>query len=254
MTAPYGRGTQVLRHDVATTAAAVRDLLRAELLRGDYDQCPLPDEATLQRGHRASRGAVRAALELLREEGLVTRLRGAGTFVAGQRTLHRLDQLHGLDPVAEPVVHEVTGRRVLGAHSVLPDLLGVAPGNPVLRLDRRTSIGTEVVGAWTSYLPLELAAPVADPEADLSGDYYDALEHLLGRPIGRSEHTTEAVAADAALVPALGVPLGAPVLWLERVVHLADGTPLDVGVGRFRGDRLRLSSTRHRVHPRSWPQ
>lgn len=238
--------TRALRQDVAETAAAVRDLLRAELLRGDHDASALPDEASIQRAHGASRGAVRAALELLREEGLVERLRGAGTFVAARKTLHRLERLHGLDPAAGPVLHEVLTRQVLGAHSVLTDLLQVAPGAPVLRLDRRTRVGAEVVGVWTSYLPMSLASPLAEPSADLRGDYYDALERLLGRVIGHSELVTEAVFADGAVAPALGVPLGAPVLRLERVVFLADGTPLDVGVGRFRGDRMRLSSTRHR--------
>jgi DNA-binding GntR family transcriptional regulator len=44
----------------------------------------------------------------------------------------------------------------------------------------------------------------------------------------------------------LEVRTGAPVLRLERLLHLSDGQPLEFGVGRFRGDRLTLSSTRHR--------
>lgn len=234
------------RQSVALAAGAVRDLLRAELLRGDYDQRALPEESELQRRHGASRGAVRAALELLREEGLVERLRGAGTFVRGQRMRHRQDSLHGLDSGGLPVTHEVIDLQVQRAHGVQAELLRLPVGSSVLRLDRRTSAGGEVVGLWTSYLPLSLAAPLTAPTADLCGDYYDALERLLGCRIGLAENVTEAVLADLAVAPALGVPVGSPVLRLERLVRLEDGTPLDMGVGRFRGDRLRLLSTRTR--------
>jgi GntR family transcriptional regulator len=239
-------GSRSGRQNVALAAGAVRDLLRAELLRGDYDRRALPQESELQRTHGASRGAVRAALELLREEGLVERLRGAGTFVRGQRLRHQQESLHGLDSGGPPVAHEVLGLQVQPAHSVQPALLRIPVGSPVLRLDRRTSVGGEVVGLWTSYLPLPLAAPLTDRAVDLSGDYYDALERLLGRRIGSAENATEAVLADIVVAPALGVPVGSPVLRLERLVQLEDGTPLDMGVGRFRGDRLRLLSTRTR--------
>jgi len=235
-----------LRQDVATAATAVRDLLRAELLRGDYDERALPDEAALQRTHGASRGAVRAALELLRDEGLVERLRGLGTFVAAHKTLHRFEELRGLAPSGDPVVHEVLGRQVVAAHSVLTGFLDLPLGAPVLRLDRRTRVAGQTVGVWTSYLPLHLAEPLARADVDLAGDYYDTLERLVGRPIDRGEVTTEAVAADEVVAGLLGLRPGAPVLRLERMVHLVGGEVLDYGVGRFRGDRLRLSGTQRR--------
>lgn len=205
-----------------------------------YDEQALPDEGELQHTYRASRGAVRAALELLRDEGLVERMRGAGTFVAARKTMHRADGLHGLDRPPGAVVHEVLLRQVVPAHGVLVDILRVPPASPVLRLDRRTRVGTEHVALWTSYLRLPLAEPLADPAADLAGDFYDAVERLLGRRLGPSEMTTEAVLADGLVARSLHIPVGAPVLRLERVLLLHDGEPLEFGVGRFRGDRLTL--------------
>lgn len=239
------------RRDVATTAAALRDLLRTKLLLGYYDDRPLPDEAALQRLHRASRGAVRAALTLLRDEGLIERSQGSGTFVAAPKATNPLNELRGLQASfgGDRVHHEVLGCEVLGAPDIVAQLLDLHVGSDVVRLDRRTTASGNAVGVWTNYLALEIGAPLAVPGVDLSGDYYDALERVLGLAIAYANLSTEAVAADAVVAAALRVPVGAPLLRLERVVHLADGRPVDFGVGRFRGDRLRLSGMQVRRRP-----
>jgi GntR family transcriptional regulator len=241
------------RRDVATTAAAVRDLLRTKVLQGHYDDRPLPDESALQRLHGASRGAVRAALALLRDEGLVERHQGSGTFVAAQKAEHPSDELRALHTSAdgERIVHEVLGREVITAPDIVAELLELPPGSRVVRLDRRTAAVNEMVGVWTTYLSVEYGLPLMSPDIDLSGDYYDVLEQLVGEPIAYSAQSTEAVAADVVVAAVLNVPIGVPLLRLERVVHLADGRPVDFGVGRLRGDRLRLSSTQLRRRPRA---
>ena len=237
---------------MATTAAAVRDLLRTQVLQGRYDDRPLPDELALQRLHGASRGAVRAALELLRDEGLIQRHQGSGTFVAALKATHRSDRLHALQTsgTGERITHEGLGCEVLPAPDVVAELLDLPAGHPLVR---RTVSGTEVVGVWTAYLAVEHGAPLTTGAVDLRGDYYDVLEQLVGEPIGYAAMSTEAVAAAAVVAAALAVPVGAPLLRMERVVHLADGRPVDFGVGRLRGDRVRLSNIQRRRSARTAP-
>jgi GntR family transcriptional regulator len=237
---PAGR-----RRDLAGATAAVRDLLRAKVLNGYYDSRPLPDEAALQLLHSASRGAVRAALALLKDEGLIERYQGSGTFVVAQKATNRFDELSGLRGRG-PVIHEVLNREVLGAPDIVADLLELQVGIPVLRLDRRTVAAGEPVGVWTNYLPLALGGPLADPASDLSGEYYRALESLCGLELGHADVCVEAVVADAVVAARLDIPVGSALMRLERVVHLADGRPVDFGVGRLRGDRLRMSGTQVR--------
>lgn len=243
------------RRRVATTAAAVRDLLRTQVLQGRYDDRPLPDELALQRLHGTSRGAVRAALELLRDEGLIQRHQGSGTFVAALKATHRSDRLHALQTsgTGERITHEGLGCEVLPAPDVVAELLDLPAGHPLVRLDRRTVSGPEVVGVWTTYLAVEHGAPLTTGAVDLRGDYYDVLEQLVGEPIGYATMSTEAVAADPVVAEALTVPVGAPLLRMERVVHLADGRPVDFGVGRLRGDRVRLSNIQRRRSARAAP-
>lgn len=250
MTAAYPiqrRRQRAPRRDVVAAAAAVRDLLRTKVLLGYYDNRPLPDEAALQLAHRASRGAVRAALALLRDEGLIERYQGSGTFVVAHKAINRFDELSGLRG-GDRVGHEVLDCEVLPTPDIVAELLNLDVGTEVLRLDRRTTASGEAVGVWTNYLPLELGAPLARPGADLSGEYYHALERLCGLAVAYANLSTEAVAADPMVAATLNIPVGAPLLRLERVVYLADGRPVDFGVGRIRGDRLRMSGTqvRHR--------
>ncbi len=235
------------RSDVATSAADLRDVLRAEVLDPSGGDRLLPDERTLQRVYGASRGAVRGALDLLRAEGLVTRLPGQGTSAVGRGAHHRVDDLRSISTLGGPVRHEVVLRRTVTAQGPVAALLDLTAGAPALRLDRRTVADGEPVGAWTSYLPLDVAAPLLEcPASDLAGDYYEALERVLGVACDHEDLTTEAVAADDVVAAVLGVAVGVPVLRLERVLRLADGRPLEFGVGRFRGDRLRLSVRRRR--------
>jgi GntR family transcriptional regulator len=142
---------------------------------------------------------------------------------------------------------------VLPAPDVVAELLDLPAGHPLVRLDRRTVSGPEVVGVWTTYLAVEHGAPLTTGAVDLRGDYYDVLEQLVGEPIGYATMSTEAVAADPVVAEALTVPVGAPLLRMERVVHLADGRPVDFGVGRLRGDRVRLSNIQRRRSARAAP-
>lgn len=58
------------------------ELLRAAIVGGTYRPGDrLPSEPTLQQEHGLARDTVRAAVRVLRDEGLVVTLPGRGTFV-----------------------------------------------------------------------------------------------------------------------------------------------------------------------------
>jgi GntR family transcriptional regulator len=57
-------------------------ILRRGIESGIYgSRDPLPSESTLQEEHGVSRGTVRRALDILRDEGLIITITGRGTFV-----------------------------------------------------------------------------------------------------------------------------------------------------------------------------
>lgn len=57
-------------------------ILRRMIESGELPvRAPLPSESYLQQQHGVSRGTVRAAVGILRDEGLVVTIGGRGTFV-----------------------------------------------------------------------------------------------------------------------------------------------------------------------------
>ena len=80
----------------ADRARQVADVLRAQILRGDYPHRTLPDERALMLEFGESRNTVRDALDLLRCDGLVERQQGVGTLVTAQKYAHGLNRLMGL--------------------------------------------------------------------------------------------------------------------------------------------------------------
>jgi GntR family transcriptional regulator len=57
-------------------------IIRGMIASGDLPpRTPLPSESYLQHEHEVSRGTVRLAMGMLRDEGLVVTIKGRGTFV-----------------------------------------------------------------------------------------------------------------------------------------------------------------------------
>ena len=81
----YSKAFDELEHDLR------RDIYRRQMLPGEK----LSSELQLARKYRISRSTVRKALDSLAEEGLITRVRGSGTFVADKKLDMRL---HSFSP------------------------------------------------------------------------------------------------------------------------------------------------------------
>ena len=126
-------------HRRADPARWLRDALRGQILAGVYGASPLPSEYELGHEFGVSRNVVRESLRLLRVEGLVERIPGAGTFVVAGRAVHGLDRLRGLaesfpDHPGRPgrVLNEVLVADVVEASAYVSDQLELPAGARVV--------------------------------------------------------------------------------------------------------------------------
>ena len=231
----------------AERARQLADVLRQQITDGAFADGTLPDERDLGRGFGASRNAVRDALALLREEGLITRRRGVGTTVLLPKYGHGLDRLTGRGTVTNEV-------RVAAEVPVLPAAIAarleVPAGAGGVYVERLRWLDGLPLSLDTSYLTAGIGRAVLT--GDLRGrDVFRLIEEAAGVPLGRAEMAVHAVNADPGTARLLGIEPGAAVFALERLTRLADGRPVDTESIRIRADRMTLRATLGRGGPRT---
>jgi GntR family transcriptional regulator len=232
-------------------ARHIRDLLRNEIRSGVHGRGLLPTEAELALRFGSTRNALRDALDLLRTEGLIERVPGAGTFVLKANVVQHIDRLEGLAESQENghrrVSVKVLDAGLLVASDAVASRLEVPTGSDVLFLERRLCLDNEPVSVWSSYLPADLADGLV--AADLSLDFYELLEHRLGVKVGTAEWVTAATLADESVAEILEVQPGAAVLLIERLMRHVSGRPLEFGFVYLRGDSMQFATLLTRSGP-----
>jgi GntR family transcriptional regulator len=232
----------------------VRDVLRQDLETLSADTGVLPDERLLALQLGTSRNAVREALNLLRDEGLVERRQGRGTLVIAPPVLagsgsHGL--VNRLDGGRERVQYEPLWHYEVPATGTVARRLCLGVGDPVLVLERLTIVDGVRTCLWTTYLRPEDGRKVAATSS--GGDGFQLIEQALGISLARVEMSVEAVLADESVADLLDVRVGQPLLRFERVVLDSAGETVAVGFGRAPGSRMGMHSSFDRT-PRPDPR
>lgn len=202
-----------------TIAGELRDQVAAgELIQGAV----LPSEAELARAYEVSRVTVRKALEVLRDEGLVSSRQGFGWFVAGDRIRQSLGALSTIEGQLTEQ-GRVAERRVLSFGFVL------APsGEEVLEAVRVNLADGRPFALVTVWCPAELGSALSRDDVE-SATFYE----LLPVEFGGATQTIGAALADAHDAELLDVPAGSPLLVVERVSHDHEGAVVLVSEHRF---------------------
>lgn len=236
-------------------ARRVADVLRHEVRRGTLPAGLLPAEDRLAQEYGVSRNALRAALDLLRRQGLLERIPGTGTRTCGAVLTHDIDGLRGLAETFEgrgEVRNEVLMRGFVSAPTPVAERLELEPGSDVACIERRRLVDEQPVSIDLTFVVPDLGRTLI--EADLAGrDIFALLEEIAGVPLGVADLSIEAFTADAARAELLEIPVGAPVLAVERLTRLRDGRPVDLEYLHLRGDRITLRSTAVRPDPDPTP-
>ncbi len=236
-------------------------MLRSQIMDGAFGGLAaprplLPAESSLAAELGVSRNAIRQALDLLRAEGLVTRVQGVGTVVTGAKLRQHLDRLEGLaESLAGhqlPVDNRVLSVRESTATLFVAGKLRVGEDSPILFVERLRLVGGQPLSLDTTSLRPEAIPLLLGADLDRT-DVFSLIESELGLKLGWAEITVESVSADSAAAKLLHVRPGAPLLLLHRLTFLEDGTPFDLESIRYRGDRVCLVTTTSRSRPADHP-
>ncbi len=248
-------GDKLFKRPSLSKSRQVYIALRERIARGVYDQNGgLPGEQTLAAELGVSRVTLRRALASLKEDGVIDRRRGAGTFLndSGKPAPITVDLADAMSQLA--AMGASTEVRLLDfvyeeAPGEVADALGLSRGALVQRSVRRRLLNGQAFSYLVAYVP-EIIGRTFSPE-DLSSR---PLLGLLERAGCRVDHATQDLGAELAgpdAAQALGIDMGAPLISLTRTIFDADGAGLQHLRALYRPDLYRFRMELVRAGERS---
>lgn len=192
----------------------------------------IPSETDLAERHGLAVGTVRRAIDVLVAEGLVERSQGRGTFVRRpcfDHSLLRCLHIPGLQPGETPVlVSRILERAALKASPEVAERLGLPAGADCIRLVRQKLVDRRILRGEEIWLPKARFAPLLSVElASIGNDLYPAFERLCGQLVATAEESLTAEAIGAEHATLVGVPVGQPVVIIDRLTRGYDRQPLE---------------------------
>ncbi|CAM3780443.1 GntR family transcriptional regulator [Alkalicoccus chagannorensis] len=202
---------------------------------------PVPSERDLSEQHEISRMTIRQAMTNLVNEGLLTRVKGRGTFVAEPKIEQPLMKLtgfsedmrrRGIEPGSNLLQFDI-----VEASADASKHLEIEPGTDIYRISRLRLGDGAPMAHELSYLRKE---GLRLTEEELQGSLYEAVETQLGMKMAGARQTIEPSFATEEEASLLTIEAGAPVLLLERVSRLESGAPIEYVKSIYRGDRYKF--------------
>lgn len=223
----------------------IREIIRAEIAanrwqRGDQ----LPSENQLCEMFQVSRTTVREALDTLVTEGLLTREKGLGTFVADPKFLETWSgsSIGFSDSITQQgylIDTEVLELKVTTATQHVARELQIAPSEKVFVLKRLRYIMKQPILVVTSWMPVKLF-PGLDAVDFTQKSLYQSFRADYDTPVLHVKRSIEAIAADEAIAKLLGLKPGFPIMFIENTAYTHNSLPIEYYNAWRRGDKSRF--------------
>lgn len=237
----------------------IYSVLRERIVNGYYPpDIALPSEADLSDSFAASRITIRKAMEMLTSEGLVTRTRGRGTFVTGQAHEAGFNRavisdvgglLSYLNAVGQSTKLKVISFDRGEAPPRISAQLRVPPNTELVRATRVRELQRQPYSLSMAYLLPRVGG--AFRRQDLAGTAMIDLVQRAGATVEQVEQVLTATLADETSALHLAVPVGAPLMRVNRLFFDAGLVPFYAAEILYRADlyEYRLSLRRQPGEP-----
>jgi Transcriptional regulators len=208
-------------------------VMRERIIKGYYrSDTPVPSEAELAESFSVSRITIRRAMEMLTMEGLVTRARGRGTFITDRSNENELNRavvsnVNGLfrylNAVGESTRLKVVSLDVGEAPPRICAQMGLSPTAELVRAVRVRSLDRRPYSLSIAYLLPEIGGTLK--RNDLATTNMIDLVQQAGAVVEQVEQTLTATLADDYAAKHLDIPVGAPLMLVNRLFFNAELKP-----------------------------
>ena len=202
----------------------------------------LPSETELARALGVSIGTLRKAVDELVHEHILVRRQGKGTFVAQHNDARFMFQFFHVEPREEfPMSDELREREYphvecvgfarARADEVEAAALRIQPGDPVVRIDNRLSLGGRAVVHDHLVVAARMFKGLNEKRfLERPGTIYRLYQSDHGITVLRARERARATAASRETARILGVAPGVPVLEVHRVALTFGDKPVEYRV------------------------
>jgi GntR family transcriptional regulator len=212
--------------------------LRRRLAQGEF-RTRFPGDEELRDSYGVSRHTVREAVRRLQAEGVVERGRGRGTFVTERVIEQPLGALYSLFRSVEEqgfVQRSIVRRLEIRRDEEAAKILGCAPEEPLVYLERLRLADDQPIVLDCSWLPAALARPLLEVDFTRTALYLELHARCGIRPDTGWERINPVLPGPEQR-DLLGLPVRTPALAIERLAS-SQTTPVEWRHGLVRADRF----------------
>ncbi len=197
----------------------------------------LPREVDIAEKLGIARNTVRHAISKLVNEGLLVRKKGFGTKVVGKRIPTKLDSWWSFTKEMQAQGIEVVNFELevqnIAAGEELATAFNIKKSIKLIRMSRLrgTAAGPSLLTISWFHPRLKMSG-----QEDFSKPLYQMLEEDFAVIVALSREEISAIRADAFLALKLGVEIGAPLLFRQRLVFDTDGRVIEFNKVYYKGD------------------
>lgn len=201
----------------------------------------IPSEREFAEKYQISRMTVRQAITNLVNEGYLQRERGKGTFVAVKKFEKNVRGLtsfsedmrsRGLEPGTQ-----VLDFIIIEADSLIASNLQIEEGAKVYQIERLRLADQQPIAFEVFYMSEDLVPGLTREVAGHS--IYRYVESEIGLHLTSGVQELEATTAHKREASALGIKVGAPVLYIQQITYLEGQQPLEFVKSYYRADRYK---------------
>jgi GntR family transcriptional regulator len=236
--------------DSRTLAVQLRDRI-ADLIReeGRKPGDKLPTEAQLTQRFKISRPALREALKLLEQDGVIYVEHGRGRFVSALSAVQvdrPITVFESVSDMARQYGYR-TVNKVLSISEEAPDehvieSLKLGPDERVIRIERLRLHDDEPILYCIDYVPRSII-PSRLYDLDWSGSLLNLLEHYGNRPRMSAASVSSVMLPDD-VIARHGLTDFGPALLITETCFNAAGAPVNYAIDYHRGSHFAFSLTR----------
>ena len=215
----------------------IKGLIIARLQAGEWKAGEaIPSEQELAARFGVSQGTVRKAVDELSAENLLVRRQGKGTFVAThaeQKIQYRFLRLMP-DEGSEALGRQLLDCKRQRAPAWIAKQLQMRAGDPMVEVRRLLHSKGQPVVLDDIWLPGGLFKGLTAERLEKHrGPFYGLFEAEFGVHMIRAQEKIRAVAADAEVAALLQVPVGSPLLSVERLSFTYGDKPVELRRGLY---------------------